>query len=120
MQSVLAQKIRIREISPDDSALVLRRFRADVRNRRFRVASLKAGHYQLAESLVISHGPSNGLRTLDSLHLALALDLHRGRRIHSIVAADRVLCKVAPLEGLVAIDPEEADEPPPGCPGTIR
>jgi len=108
MRSALAQRTRAGEITPDDAASVLRRFRDDIRRRRFRVVALFSRHYENAESLVDQHGPSSGLRTLDSLHLSVALDLRREVLIHSIVAADKVLCRVASLEGLSAINPESA------------
>ena len=69
---------------------------------------MRIRHYELAEHLVDVHGLSNGLRTLDSLHLAIALGLRQIKVIDSIIAADKVLCRVAPLEQLVAINPEDA------------
>ena len=68
---------------------------------------LRVRHYELAEHLVDVHGLSIGLRTLDSLHLAIALDLRQIKLIDSIIAGDKGLCRVAPLEQLVAINPEE-------------
>jgi predicted nucleic acid-binding protein len=106
MHSVLAQKARVGEVSSSDSALVLQRFREDIRVRRFRVISLRVRHYEMAEQLVDAYGPTRGLRTLDSLHLAAALDLKAGELIDSIVVADKVLARVAVAEGLLAIDPE--------------
>jgi len=46
------------------------------------------------------------LRTLDSLQLAVALSLHRSDAAESLVAADKILCKVAVLEGVPVTDPE--------------
>jgi predicted nucleic acid-binding protein len=106
MHSVLAQKARAGEVSSSDSALVLRRFREDIRMRRFRLVSLSVRHYEMAEKLIDAHGPTRGLRTLDSLHLAAALDLKAGELIDSIVVADKVLARVAVVEGLPAMDPE--------------
>ena len=62
----------------------------------------------MADKLIDVHGLSLALRTLDALHLALALDLQRNGFVDSIMTADRVLCTVAPLEGLPVIDPEVA------------
>jgi predicted nucleic acid-binding protein len=106
MHSVIARKRRVAEISFSDSALVLRRFRDDIRMRRFRVLALGVRHYKMAEELVDLYGPAHGLRALDSLHLASAIDLKLGELIDSIVVADKVLARVAVLEGLLAIDPE--------------
>jgi len=52
MHSVLSQKTRAGEIPSSDSALVLQRFRKDIRVRRFRVVALSARHYEIAEELV--------------------------------------------------------------------
>jgi predicted nucleic acid-binding protein len=60
----------------------------------------------MADALIDAHGPSQALRTLDALHLALALDLQRNGLVDSIMTADKVLCTVAPLEGLPVINPE--------------
>jgi predicted nucleic acid-binding protein len=94
MHSVLAQKARAGEVSSSDSALVLQRFREDIRVRRFFVLALRVRHYEMAEKLVDAYGPTRGLRTLDSLHLAAALDLKAGELIDSIVVADKVLARV--------------------------
>jgi hypothetical protein len=56
--------------------------------------------------LLRSYGAVHGLRTLDALQLAGALDLYESQLIDSIVTADRVLCRVAPMEKLAALDPE--------------
>jgi hypothetical protein len=46
------------------------------------------------------------LRTLDSLQLAVGLSLHHGGAAENVVAADKVLCKAAAIEGMPVIDPE--------------
>lgn len=105
MHSVLAGKVRIGEITPEAMELARQRFRADARRRRFHVAALRARHYESAERLLTLHGPS-GLRTLDALQLAMAIDLQRSHLIQSMVVADRILGRVAPLEGLKVLNPE--------------
>lgn len=107
MQSVLAGKLRSGEISPAALELARRRFRSDIRKKRFRVVTLRLRHFEKAEALLALYGPI-GLRALDALQLAVALDLHRNQLIDSLVAADRILCRVAPMEGLEAINPETA------------
>ena len=106
MHSVLALKERTGAILAGESELICRKFRGDVKRRRFRVVALRARHFEAAEILLASHGAVHGLRTLDSLQLAVALDLYRHQLIDSMVTADRVLCRVTPLESLVALDPE--------------
>lgn len=67
--------------------------------------ALRAKHYESAERLLTLYGPA-GLRTLDALQLAVALDLLRNQLVESLVAADRVLGRVAALEGLDVMNPE--------------
>jgi hypothetical protein len=93
------------EITAEAMELARRRFRADTRKRRFRVVALRVRHYEYAEELLTAHGTS-GLRTLDALQLALTLDLQRNHLVEWIVAADRILGRVAPLEGLKVLNPE--------------
>lgn len=106
MRSVLSGKIRTNVLALDDADLVVRRFRSDVRRRRFKVIALRVRHYDLAESLIAAHGATQGLRTLDSLQLATALDLYKNGLIDSLVTADKILVRVAALENLNCIDPE--------------
>lgn len=105
MCSVLAGKVRAGETTAEAGELARRRFRADARERLFQVVALRARHYESAERLLTLHGQS-GLRTLDALQLAMALDLQRNHLVEAIVAADRVLSRVAPLEGLNILNPE--------------
>ncbi len=105
IHSVLASKVRAGEITAEAMELTRRRFRADARKRRFQVVALRARHYEYAEKLLTLHGAS-GLRTLDALQLALALDLQRNHLVESMVAADRILGRVSPLEGLKMVNPE--------------
>ena len=51
-------------------------------------------------------GLTHALHTLDSLQLAVALDLRRRGMLDQVVTADRVLLLVAALEGLPVLDPE--------------
>ena len=69
---------------------------------------MKTRHYELAESLIEKHGDTQGLRTLDSLQLAVALDLARSGVADSFVTADKILVRVASVENLVVWDPETA------------
>ena len=96
---MLARKTRATEISSFETAIVLQRFRKDIRMRRFRVQAVRVRHYEMAEKLIDTNGPIHGLRTLDSLHLAGALELRAGKLIESIVVADKILAQVAALEG---------------------
>lgn len=112
MFSVLAGKLRTGEISQHALDAAQQRFRADLAAARFRVIAVRARHYTRAEALIRTHGPA-GLRTLDALQLGVTIDLHENGLIDALVAADRVLCRIAPLVGLNVVNPEEegASEP---------
>jgi hypothetical protein len=107
MSSVFAGKVRAGMISADDLNSLRRRFLADLtKSKRLYGVRLLVAHYQEAEQLLRRHGPVRRLRTLDSLQLAVALDLHRKGVVERIVSADRDLLIVAAAEGLAVLDPE--------------
>jgi predicted nucleic acid-binding protein len=106
VQSAFAGKVRTGVISGGDAASFRRRFLEDIASGVFRVVALTSDNYDQAGELVERHGASHGLRTLDSLQLAVALSLHRSSAMDSLVAADKVLCKVAAAEGIPVTDPE--------------
>ena len=108
VQSAFAGKVRAGGISAGDAAGLRRRFLEDNANGLLRVVALTSDHYEEAAELIDRYGASDGLRTLDSLQLAVALSLHRGGAIEKLVAADRVLCKVAAIKGMPVTDPESA------------
>jgi len=64
-------------------------------------------HYRSAAKLLRVHGVSRGLRTLDALQLATALDMLAASWISGILAADKRLCEVAEACGCPAIDPAQ-------------
>jgi hypothetical protein len=45
----------------------------------FRIVAMTNEHYEKAGELIERHGASHGLRTLDSLQPAVALNLHRSK-----------------------------------------
>jgi hypothetical protein len=106
VQSAFAGKVRSGVISADDAAGLRRRFLEDIASGVLKVVALTGDHYDGASALIERHGESHGLRTLDSLQLAVALSLHRAGAVDNLVAADKVLCKVAAIEGMPVTDPE--------------
>ena len=108
MHSVLSGKVRTRALSEVDAELARQKFRADIRRRRVLVIALRNRHYDLASSLIEKHGNYQGLRTLDSLQLAVALDLAQNGLSDMFVTADKVLARIAALENLNVHDPETA------------
>jgi hypothetical protein len=70
------------------------------RERTLQNRRLTSEHYEKAGELIERYGASDGLRTLDSLQFAVALDLYRCGAVEDLVAADKVICKVAAVEGM--------------------
>jgi hypothetical protein len=106
MQSVFAKKVRTGVLSLADFQLLGRRFRGDVRRRTFRVVRITAAHFESAERLIRRLAPSQNLRTLDALQLAVALDLKGQGLVGQFVCADQSLCTIATAEGLSVVNPE--------------
>lgn len=106
--STFAKKVRVGQITQGDFRLLSGRFRADVRAKRFRLVRLTVDHFETAGRLVERLGLANGLRSLDALQLAVALDLNRPGRPVTFVSADQLLCALAAGEGLTVINPESA------------
>jgi predicted nucleic acid-binding protein len=109
LESVLAIKTRPGEINPQSLEIARRHFRADLARLRVLVApSMHEGHFQSARKLLVRYGVEEGLRTLDALQLAMALDLRQLGQITVLVAADQRLCRVASLAGCPAVNPEQS------------
>ena len=108
LESVLAIKMRTGQINQQSLEIARRRFRADLARQRLLVApSVSESHFQRARKLLVQYGVTEGLRTLDALQLAIALDLRQMRRITVLVAADQRLCRVSLLAGCPATNPEQ-------------
>jgi predicted nucleic acid-binding protein len=106
-ESVLAIKTRTGEIDEHALQIARRRFHADIAQQRLWVAPrVHERHFQDARRLLIKYGVLEGLRTLDALQLAIALDLHQFGEIGVLVAADQRLCRVASMAGCSAVNPE--------------
>jgi predicted nucleic acid-binding protein len=107
--SVFAGKIRSGLITRADFDSLCRRFLADTKRRAFSVARLLVGHFRSAERLLQQYGPipGQGIRTLDCIHLATAIDLRNRGKVSVVVSSDLRLTTVAKLEGFAVIDPEQ-------------
>ncbi len=105
-ESVLAIKTRTGVLGTTGRAIALRRFRADIaRNRIIVGPPIEEKHFQSAARLLRVHAVEHGLRTLDAIQLAGALDLHQSAWISVLVSSDQRLCAVAELCGCPAVDP---------------
>lgn len=108
LHSVFAGKVRTGVVSADEAAALRHRFLEDIANGLLGVVGLTSEHYEEAAGLIQLHGAANGLRTLDSLQLAVALSLQRVGAIENLVVGDKILCKVAAIEGMPVVNPESA------------
>lgn len=106
IQSVFAIKVRAGAISRDEAGLLRARLLADVASGEFEVCSLTADFFRDAERLIVRHGFSFRLRTLDALQLAVALWLSNQGLLDQFVVCDQALAEVAALEGLMVLNPE--------------
>jgi uncharacterized protein len=93
MESVLAKRVRSATMTVADASFARRCLAADLNQRRLLVAPVDLRHYNKAGALLQAYGLSNGLRTLDAIQLAVALELAQQRRIAIFLAADKLLCK---------------------------
>jgi len=108
LESVLAIKTRTGEIDEEALQIARRRFGADIARQRLLVAPpVHERHFHSARKLLIQYGVAEGLRTLDALQLAIALDLRQLGEVDVLVAADQRLCKVASMAGCSAVNPEK-------------
>jgi len=105
IQSVFAGKVRTRVIPESALGLLRGRFYADLAEGRLHVALVGSRHWTIAAQLVRDFAVSHGLRTLDAVQLAVAIDLHRRGAAATLVASDHNLCNVAALQGLSVLNP---------------
>ena len=112
MESVLATKARMGQLSQAGIEVARRKFRLDLAKRRLFVSpEFEKRHFEYARTCVAIYGVGEGLRSLDALQLSMAMHLSNSGVLHFLVAADQALCRVARLERLLAIDPQSPDAP---------
>jgi hypothetical protein len=107
MESMLALKSRTGELDENSLLTVRRRLEADLGGRRLLVATVDDAHLRGARQLIIDHGRTEALHGPDALQLSVALGLKRAGLISVFVAADQRLCRVAMIEGLTTLNPEQ-------------
>jgi len=90
MESVFAIKVRTGQLDLLGQDSARRRLRADISRCRIRIGPpIGERHFQNARQLLITHGATMSLRTLDAIQLAVALDLLRIGAISVLVVADQ-------------------------------
>ena len=77
----------------------------DIASRRLLVARVLRRHYLHAERLLSDYGLRKRLRSLDALHLGIAIDMRNVGHIDTLVTADAVLEDVGRQEGLTVLNP---------------
>jgi predicted nucleic acid-binding protein len=104
--SVLARLVRTGAITVATFNLARGRFLADIAGGLWQVVPLAAAHFHHAQQLLLRHGLTRRLRTLDAIQLAAALAAHAGTPLDAFVCADVNLGSIATAEGLTVINPE--------------
>lgn len=103
--SAFAGKARTKSISAASLKKLRTKFKTDLSQRRFEIVRVLRRHYDAAAILIEAHGLKQRLRSLDSLHLAIAIDLDGLHEIDAFVTADLHLSTAAVAEGLRVINP---------------
>lgn len=106
LPSVFAIKVRTQFINRDDARVFLRQFREDIISGKFDVFAVRETEFAAAERLIERYAFDLRLRALDALQIAVALSLKSQALVDHFVAADKILCEVAGLEGFSVVNPE--------------
>ena len=102
LYSAISKKYRIGEISRQDFLSAIYRFEDDISKNIYRFLEVDNEVITAAKILILKYSE---LRTYDSIHLSLALQLSKLKPI--IVTSDTVLLKTCISEGLKVINPEQ-------------
>ncbi len=105
--SILARLTRDNSITAAEFDSARRRFLADISSGLWKVLPVTATQFHHAQELLVRHGLTRSLRTLDALQLAVPL-LNPIRPLDAFVCADGNLSVVAAAEGLTVVNPERA------------
>ncbi len=106
LHSILARLVRTGQITAADFHLARGRFLADIAARLWQILPITTVHFQRAAQLLIQHGLTHSLRTLDAIQLSMALSLNVTDPLDAFVCADAGLCQVAIADGLPVVNPE--------------
>lgn len=105
IQSALAIKVRTRASNRQAADLQRAKLVRDVNFGRIAVYSVTDAHFVAAERLIGRYAFDEPLKTLDSIQLAVALDLLSQGLLDVFIAADKVLANIAAREGLKVFNP---------------
>jgi predicted nucleic acid-binding protein len=102
--SAFALKTPTRDLDERSFVPLLRRFLRDAARCQFQALRVTHTHYEAAGELIEKH-VQRRLRTLDTLHPAVAVDLRRRDMLDQFVCAHESLCSAAIAEGLLTFNP---------------
>lgn len=103
--SALCLKVRSGDLMANHLTIVRKALWGDVRSGTLSVSRLLIRHLEVAETLLLRHGPARRLRTFDAIHLGVALDLFARQEIDMFVSTDSIQCEIASVEGLPTANP---------------
>jgi predicted nucleic acid-binding protein len=89
--SALMKKVRTRSLDTDSQVLIWNTFVDDLETGQMELIPLDDRHYQKATDIIRSYGQKKDIRTLDSLQLVAALDVHDAK----FLSADKHLSALA-------------------------
>lgn len=84
-----------------------RSFFIGIANEEYNIVLVTQKHGSRAIKLLVKHATKRGLRTLDALQLAIALELKSRNLLDQFVSADAKLDGVAKLEKIKFVNPEK-------------
>lgn len=108
VQRAFGRRLHTREISAREYERLRFGFYADLRRRQLRIKEVTLLHYRSAVRLINQYAPAHPaplLRSLDALHLAVALDIRERDRLDYFICTDKDLCEVAAAEQLRVLHP---------------
>jgi uncharacterized protein len=106
IHSVFARLVRMGQITPVEFHRLRGRLLGDIASGLWRIVQVTPADFQQAQQLLVKHGTTRSLRTLDALQLAVALALYVIAPLDDFICADANLCLIAASEGLAVINPE--------------
>ncbi len=106
IHSVFARLVRTGILTTADFVKLRSCLLAEIASGLWCVVQVTSAGFQEAQDLLVRHGCSRGVRTLDAIQLAVALELNSTKQLDKFVCADANLCSIAATEGLTVINPE--------------
>lgn len=94
--SALMKKIRTGTLTMESHVLIWNNFLDDLNTEQMQIIPLDERHYFKAAEIIRGYGSEQGIRTLDSLQLVTAMDVHSA----GFLSADKFLLGLASKLGL--------------------